>query len=112
MSSSAWFLVVSIVGAAFTLVALRPPRRPEWLMAFSFFSAWLTTELAVLHLAWQIVAVVLFVVFGALDSWLGWLGLAITLVSWFGLWTLVGSGAAHDRDVLGRARRAARCGLG
>ena len=60
-------------------------------MAFSFFSAWLTTELAVLHLGWQIVAVVLFVVFGALDSWLGWLGLVITLVSWFGLWRTIGS---------------------
>jgi acetyl esterase/lipase len=91
VSSSAWFLVVSIVGASFTLVALRPPRRPEWLMTFTFFSAWLTTELAVLHLAWQVVATVLFVAFGALDSWLGWLGLAITLASWFGLWTIIGA---------------------
>ena len=48
-------------------------------MAFAFFSAWLTTELAVLHLAWQFVATVLFVALGALDRGSGWLGLAITL---------------------------------
>ena len=54
MSTSAWYLVVSIVGAVFTLVALRPPHRPQILGAFAFFAAWLTTELAVLHIAWQV----------------------------------------------------------
>ncbi len=89
MSTSAWYLVVSIVGAVFTLVALRPPHRPQILGAFAFFAAWLTTELAVLHLAWQVLATVVFIAFGALDSWLGWLGLAITVASWCGLWTIV-----------------------
>jgi acetyl esterase/lipase len=89
MSVSAWYLFVSIVGLLFTLVALRPPRRPEWVTAFTFFSSWLTTELAPLHLAWQLVATTLFIAFGALDSWLGWLGLACTLLSWVGLVTIV-----------------------
>jgi len=39
------FLVVSIVGALFTLNALRPPRRPETLNVIFFFSGWLTAEL-------------------------------------------------------------------
>jgi acetyl esterase/lipase len=79
------FLAVSIVGAAFTLVALFPPRRPVALVALTFFAAWLTTELAVLHLAWQLVATIVFVACGALDAWPGRLGLAITFASWCGL---------------------------
>ena len=53
VSSSAWFLVVSIVGATFTIVALAATRAaPTWLVAFSFFAAWLTGARRV-HLAWQ-----------------------------------------------------------
>jgi acetyl esterase/lipase len=80
-----WFLVVSIVGLGFTINALRPIRRPAFLLGFSFFSAWLTTELAVFHLAWQIVATAWFVSTGALRSWPGLLGLVLTGISWLSL---------------------------
>src|SRR4029077_3541602 len=83
------FLAVACWGALWTLMSFRPPRRPGWLMMFGFFAAWWTTELAPMHLLWQFVAVVVFVALGALQSWVGWLALAITLVSWFGIaWNL------------------------
>jgi acetyl esterase/lipase len=83
------FLAVACWGALWTLMSFRPPRRPGWLMMFGFFAAWWTTELAPMHLLWQFVAVVVFVALGALESWAGWLALAITLVSWFGIaWNL------------------------
>lgn len=53
-----------------------------------FFSGWLTGELPYHHLAWQGVATASFILAGALRQWPGWLGLAITLVSWTGLVSL------------------------
>lgn len=84
--TAAWlFLVVACWGAAWTVVSYRPPRRPGWLMTIAFFSAWLTTELAALHLVWQSAATLVFVWAGALDSPIGWLALAITIGSWTAL---------------------------
>ena len=79
------FLLASVVGAAFTLNALRPmgsrPRRS----VLSFFAGWLTTELALHHLAWQVVLTLGFVWAGALGAWPGFVGLGISLASWAGL---------------------------
>ena len=85
MGPAEWVLVVAIVGLAFTLNALRPVRRPVVLLGFSFFSAWLTTELALFQLVSQIVITGAFVAAGALDSWPGRIGLALTGASWIGL---------------------------
>jgi acetyl esterase/lipase len=84
-----WFFVVSIIGLGFTVNALKPVHRPVFLVGFSFFSAWLTTELAVFHLAWQIAVTALFVHAGVLGSWPGRIGLALTCVSWLGLVSMV-----------------------
>ena len=81
------FLLVSLVGAWFTFNAFRPSSRWQ-MLGISFFAAWLTGELAMWHLVWQAVATVVFVELGALDAWPGWLGLAITFVSWAGLLVL------------------------
>ncbi len=78
------FLAVSVYGAWFTVNAFRPSSRWQ-LLGVSFFAAWLTGELSVWHIAWQAVATAIFISLGALDSWAGWLGLAITLASWAGL---------------------------
>jgi len=80
------FLVVSLVGAAFTLSARYRLRIGPALVPW-FFAGWLTSELALVHLAWQAVATILFVAFGALASWPGVLGLLVTFASW---WALVG----------------------
>src|SRR4030095_7561470 len=79
------FLAVSVWGAVFTWVAIRPPQRPRWLNVAVFFARWLTSELALHHVAWQRVATLAFAWAGALAAWPGWLGLAITLASWAGL---------------------------
>jgi acetyl esterase/lipase len=79
------FLLVTLVGAAFTLSALARGRTFGLLVVPYFFGAWLTGELAIHHLAWQAVATILFVYAGALGAWPGWLGLLVTLLSWWGL---------------------------
>jgi acetyl esterase/lipase len=51
----------------------------------TFFATWLTSELALWHLFWQVVFTVGFVWAGALQSPLGWLALGVTVASWAGL---------------------------
>jgi acetyl esterase/lipase len=80
------YLIVSLVGLGFTLLALLAPRRPVALSFVFFFASWLTSDLALFHLAWQLVATIVFVALGALSTTTGWIGLAITLLSWVGLW--------------------------
>lgn len=80
------FLSVSVVGGWFSWNAYRPFRRPVALAAVSFFAGWLTTELAVHHLAFQLLVTALLVWLGALHAWPGWVALAITAVSWAFLW--------------------------
>ena len=97
MTSATWYLVFAIVSLACTAVAMRPPHRPAGLMAATFFTAWLTTELALWIIFWQIVITAAFVAFGALDSWPGWLGLALTVVSCAGLARIVRDARATGR---------------
>src|SRR5581483_8771727 len=102
MTVSWWYFAVSVWGAAFTLVALRPPKRPIALVGVTFFAAWLCTELALVHLVWQVAATVGFVAAGALRSWPGWAGLGISLLSWAGLLSMV-TAASRTHGVLERA---------
>lgn len=98
------FLAASIVGALFTLNAYRPSSRWQ-LIGVSFFAAWFTGELALWHVVWQAVATAGFVALGAFDAWPGWVGLAITFVSWAGLlW--IGVTARRSAVVLGDALQA------
>jgi acetyl esterase/lipase len=52
----------------------------------SFFAGWLTSELAMHHLAWQLAATFLFAWAGAFHDWPGRVGFAITLMSWAALY--------------------------
>jgi len=79
------FLAVSLWGAAFTWNALFPFFGGVRRSALSFAAGWLTSELAVHHLAWQAAATLAFGLAGAFDAWPGKLGLGITSVSWLGL---------------------------
>lgn len=97
------FLAASLVGAAFTWNAFRPWFRPGPAAVASFLAGWLTTELALHHLAWQALMTALFVHFGALRAWPGWIALALVGISWTGL-------AVSIRRSL-RARRAAETAL-
>ena len=103
----AWlFLAASLVGAAFTLSAWLRLRPLGFLRVPYFFAGWLTGELVLHHLAWQFLATIAFVVFGALDAWPGLLGLAVTAASWAGLVALQHR-ASKAADVLERALRQA-----
>lgn len=102
------FLGVSVWGGLFTLNALRPFRRWWPGIGLGFFPAWLTTELALHHLAVQGLVAAAFVSYGALSAWPGELAAAITLLSWMGLVALF-VGAHRDGR---RVRRALRAVIG
>ena len=79
------FLLVALIGAVLTYNAFRPQYAPSRRAALSFFAGWLTTELALHHIAWQAVVTLGFAWAGALDQWPGKLGLLITMLSWIAL---------------------------
>ncbi|MFP6664343.1 MAG: alpha/beta hydrolase [Deltaproteobacteria bacterium] len=88
------FLLVSALGAIFTLTGLVQGRKAGPLIPLYFFSGWLASELALFHIAWQAAATLFFASRGAFEGTAGWAGLGITLVSWVGLYTL------HQRSLL------------
>lgn len=85
------FLAVSLVGAAFTVLAVAAPRRPAALSFPIFAASWVAGELAGFHLAWQAVASGALIALGALNGPAGWAALGVTLVSWVGLLTVARS---------------------
>jgi acetyl esterase/lipase len=87
------YLIVTLVGAAMVALAYRPIRREPFTVV-TFAGAWIAGELAFQNIVWQVVATVVFVEFGALDSWAGWLGLAVAVLNWVGL---IGLGVAGLR---------------
>jgi acetyl esterase/lipase len=87
------YLSVTLVGALAVALAYRPIRR-EPLTVVSFVGAWFAGELAFQNIVWQAIATAIFIDFGALDGWAGWLGLAFAVVGWIGL---VGLGIAGLR---------------
>jgi acetyl esterase/lipase len=87
------FLIVTLIGAVAVALAYRPIRREPFTM-LSFACAWIAGELAFQNIVWQLVATGLFIWFGALENWAGWLGLAVAVVDWVGL---IGLGIAGRR---------------
>jgi len=86
---SGWlFLAASLVGAGFTASALLRARRLWFFTPVYFMAAWLTGELALHHVVWQAAATLVFAAFGALETWPGLAGLALSFASWAGLITL------------------------
>jgi acetyl esterase/lipase len=78
------YLAVTLIGAGAVILAYRPIRR-EPFTVLSFASGWLAGELAFQNIVWQVIATVLFVTYGALEGWAGWLGLAVAVFDWVGL---------------------------
>jgi acetyl esterase/lipase len=87
------FLIVTLVGAVAVALAYRPIRREPFTVV-SFICGWIAGELAFQNIIWQAVATVLFIRFGALSNWAGWLGLAVAVVNWV---ALIGLGIAGRR---------------
>ena len=104
-----WILLgFALWAGLWTLVSFKPPYRPPLVMAVGFFAAWSTTELAPLHLLWQIAVVVVLIVFGAARSWPGWVALPILAAAWFGLAASVKGAVQTDSEFTD----ALRAGLG
>ena len=76
------FLVVSAFCLLLALNTLRPARRSMGLSVASFFAGWLVGELALHHVALQILVAVAFVWQGALAGWQGWLALSLFVLGW------------------------------
>ncbi len=90
------YLAVSLVGLLLVINAFRPVRLAVFLVP-SFFAAWYTGEMPVWHIVWQAAVTVAFAFAGAFGYWPGWVGLAVTLVAWSGLFVLARVGdRAHD----------------
>jgi acetyl esterase/lipase len=90
-----WLLL--ILGAWCAVHAVngwRPVRRNRVLFLWSFMAAWLTIEAAPLWLVLELVAGALLVWAGALDSVVGWIGLALLVGSWLYLVVLFSQGRA------------------
>lgn len=83
------FLLATVVGAMFTMNALRPAQKWWPLVGAGFFASWITGELAPHHLFWQAVATAVFVWAGALTGWPGYVAIGLVVGSWIGLVVLV-----------------------
>lgn len=59
-----------------------PLYRHQGLSVFSFLTGWLTGELALHHMIWQVLVVILFVWGGAVEGFAGALGLLICITAW------------------------------
>lgn len=79
------YLALALTGAWLTWNVYRPAYAPGRRAIVSFFSGWLTSELALHHVAFQLVVTLAFAALGALRGPVGRLGLAIAIVSWSAL---------------------------
>lgn len=80
-------LAVGVIGALLTLNAIRPLRSPLVLFQ-SMIAAWLVSELALHHLAWQLVAIGAAITFDALATPYGIAGVVLLSLSSLGAWRL------------------------
>ena len=84
---ASWLLLlVALVSAGFTWNVYRPRYRPAVLALFSFFSGWLTAELALHQIALQVLTTAGLVALGALSAWPGRIALPVLLANWVFLW--------------------------
>jgi acetyl esterase/lipase len=79
-------LLVALVSAGFTWNVYHPRYRPATLAIFSFFSGWLTAELALHQIAFQVLITAALVELGALSVWPGWIAMPVLLANWVFLW--------------------------
>jgi acetyl esterase/lipase len=100
------YFTLAILGALGTLTAIVQARRLYWMVPVYFLSAWLTGELALIHLFWQVGLTALVAFGGGFSDSLAQCGLGIFALSWLGLVYLhcqATDTAEHLRAALNRA---------
>jgi acetyl esterase/lipase len=102
------YFTLAVLGAVGTIMALVPGRRLYWFVPVYFFSAWLTGELALMHLILQLVLTVLVAFGGGFSDPLAQYGLGIFALSWLGLIYL----HCQSMDTAEHLRTALNRGLG
>ncbi len=80
------FLSFTVIAALLAYNVWYPAYAPGKRAVASFLFGWLTGELALHAIAFQVLVTLFFVYSGVLRSWSGILGLGILLVTWVGLW--------------------------
>ena len=79
------FLLFAFFIGVLALNLFRPVYRHSGLSVASFVAGWLIGELALHHIAWQVTLVLLFAWGGAINGFMGAMGLAICIASWLGM---------------------------
>jgi acetyl esterase/lipase len=80
---ASWALLVgALVGLWFIKQSMWPVRLPKRRAILSFFAGWLMDELVFHHLAWQALMVIVLVLLGALEHWIGWVALGLVALQW------------------------------
>src|SRR5215470_10282839 len=97
-----------MISAGFGWNVYYPRYRPATLAVVSFFSGWLTAELALHQIALQVAITAGLIAFGALSGWPGRVALPVLLVSWIALWRSYRQGLEAARAV----ERGLQLGLG
>jgi acetyl esterase/lipase len=90
------FLNRALLGAFNTVNGHRPLSREGRTGVVTFFPSWLTSELPLHALAWQVLATGLHIRRGALRSRAGRIGLVVDAASWYGLYRLWAQGMASE----------------
>lgn len=102
------YFTLAILGALGTITALVQARRLSWLVPVYFLSAWLTGELALIHLITQVTLTALVAFGGGFSDPLAQCGLGIFALSWLGLIYL----HCQSMDTAEYLRTALNTGLG
>ncbi len=102
------YFTLALLSAIGTYCAIIKARRLYWAAPLYFLAAWLSGELAIIHLVWQVGLTVLLAFSGVLDSGLAQAGLGLFGLSWLGLVYL----HVQAMDTQRILRRALRRGLG
>lgn len=109
---SSWiFLIGSVISLGFTANAFFPSKSSRALL-WSFAASMLTMELAGHHVLWQAATAAVFVWLGALKHWPGYLALALSIVSWFGLFVLLWQGRGARATVSATLQKYVSPGVG
>ncbi|MEM1155690.1 MAG: alpha/beta hydrolase [Pseudomonadota bacterium] len=85
MSWAGLYTFLAIVSVLCTVSAIVKARKIRWLAPFYFLTAWLSSELALVHIVWQMLLTLVFTFSGVLNSATGQFGVALFVLSWLGL---------------------------